>query len=199
VVDGREGVFVEPLVGLVKMLFATGDGVVGATLGTVPPLPNSNDSDSNEMVTSPKALFPPFNDFKYVCISDVFCNTFMTYNICKPDIVAGPSTVMMSGMEMDARRLRRRVNKEEEEEDLRRFLRLRVLSNWSSNTTSTNSMMESSKFAFTISLTKLRREVSTGLGRLYPCGTLSNIKSMGWMVSSINVTGAFEGGGCVVG
>jgi len=82
--------------------------------------------------------------------------------------------------------------------DRRRFLRLPRLS--SSNTTSTNSMEEFpfSKFNVIISLTKLIRESSTGLGRLYPWGTLSNIKSIGWMVSSITIMGAFEGG-CVVG
>jgi len=182
-VGNLDGDFVgRALVGLAKMLFAMGDGVVGAP---TPLLPNSNDSDSTETITPPKALFPPFNDFKYVCISDVSSNASMTDRICKPDIVAGPLTVMISGMEIDARRRRcccsspflGSVNKEEEDVDRRRFLRLLRLS--SSNTTFTNSMEEFplSKFALIASLTKLRRELSTGLGRLYPCGTLSNIKS----------------------
>mmetsp|Transcript_19780 Transcript_19780/g.41447 ORF Transcript_19780/g.41447 Transcript_19780/m.41447 type:complete len:241 (-) Transcript_19780:739-1461(-) len=61
-VGNLDGDFVgRALVGLVKILFETGDGVVGAP---TTPLPNSNDSDSTETITSPKALIPPFNDFK---------------------------------------------------------------------------------------------------------------------------------------
>ena len=127
--------------------FATGDGVV---IRAVPPS-NSNDSDSIEMATSPKASSS--NDFIYdPSSSDVSCKTSIMYDKCKPEMSAGPLTVMRSGIDMAAkrRRLAFLVFCIANEEERRRRTRPDPL--LSSKATSINST-ESSKFVSIVSLT----------------------------------------------